>query len=53
MFYDIISDNNRMRIKTFCNFMEKDDGKMPTIDDNKSVGEPVIMILLTLVMPVT
>ena len=25
--------------------MEKD-GKMPTIDDNNSVGEPVIMIII-------
>ena len=23
-FFDIISDNNRMRTKTFCNVMEKD-----------------------------
>ena len=48
-FYDII-DINRMRTKTFSNFMEKDGGKMPTIDDNKSVEEPVIMIILTLTM---
>ena len=44
-FYDIISDNNRMRTKTFCNFMEKDGDKMPTIDDNSSAGEPVIRII--------
>ena len=44
-FYDIVSDNNRMRTKTFCNFVEKDGDKMPTVDDNNSAGEPVIMII--------